>query len=145
MSLAEELLADLEDPEDEDNELQSLMPPVENEVEMKEDGKFFNKAHDMKKYFIPNMNHYSSSELLIISLLYFLEVKPVNIHEIAILSSSNRLRNVMSKIAELRAQNATKTDRSGPVEADPEYVLIVEANNLAVEIDYEICEFNFRC
>lgn len=31
---------------------------------------------------------------------------------------------------------------SGPVEADPEYALIVEANNLAVEIDTEICTFS---
>lgn len=29
---------------------------------------------------------------------------------------------------------------SGPVEADPEYLLIVEANNLTVEIDNEISE-----
>jgi len=30
-----------------------------------------------------------------------------------------------------------KTCCSGPVEADPEYLLIVEANNLAAEIDSE--------
>ena len=29
------------------------------------------------------------------------------------------------------------TDLLGPVEADPEYMLIVEANNLAAEIDNE--------
>jgi len=30
---------------------------------------------------------------------------------------------------------------SGPIEADPEYQLIVEANNVTVEIDNEISEF----
>jgi U4/U6 small nuclear ribonucleoprotein PRP31 len=30
---------------------------------------------------------------------------------------------------------------AGPVEADPEYQLIVEANNLTVEIDNEISKF----
>lgn len=33
----------------------------------------------------------------------------------------------------------------GPVEADPEYLLIVEANNLAVEIDNEISKFFLMC
>ena len=28
----------------------------------------------------------------------------------------------------------------GPVEADPEYQLIVDSNNLIVEVDNEICE-----
>ncbi len=31
---------------------------------------------------------------------------------------------------------------SGPVEADPEYRLIVAANNLTVEIENELSEFN---
>lgn len=32
---------------------------------------------------------------------------------------------------------------SGPVEADPEYRLIVAANNLTVEIDNELSELDF--
>lgn len=32
---------------------------------------------------------------------------------------------------------------AGPVEADPEYRLIVAANNLTVEIDNELSEFAF--
>ena len=31
---------------------------------------------------------------------------------------------------------------SGPVEADPEYLLIIEANNITVEIDNEISKYN---
>lgn len=34
---------------------------------------------------------------------------------------------------------------SGPVEADPEYRLIVAANNLTVEIDNELSEFKDSC
>ena len=33
-------------------------------------------------------------------------------------------------------------DLQGPVEADPEYLLIVEANNLAAQIDEEIGKDN---
>lgn len=36
---------------------------------------------------------------------------------------------------------ASKTNVNGPVEVDPEYMLIVNANNLAVEIDNEICAY----
>lgn len=32
-------------------------------------------------------------------------------------------------------------DIIGPVESDPEYQLIVEANNIAVNVDDEICKF----
>ena len=34
---------------------------------------------------------------------------------------------------------------SGPVEADPEYRLIVAANNLTVEIDNELSELLVQC
>ena len=42
-----------------------------------------------------------------------------------------------------KRQNATE-DLQGPVEADPEYLLIVEANNLAAQIDEEIGNFGLR-
>jgi hypothetical protein len=48
----------------------------------------------------------------------------------------------MKKIEELQ-NNPTQNSihmSDCPVEADPEYVLIVDANNLAVEIDNEICK-----
>ena len=34
---------------------------------------------------------------------------------------------------------------AGPVEADPEYQLIVEANNITVEIDNEISKLVYNC
>ena len=44
----------------------------------------------------------------------------------------------MDKIDGFSAKQRTAGDVSGPVEADPEYQLIVEANNLAAELDDEI-------
>ena len=44
----------------------------------------------------------------------------------------------MDKIEAFSARERTAGDVSGPVEADPEYQLIVEANNLAAELDDEI-------
>ena len=38
----------------------------------------------------------------------------------------------------VKKRQSGKDDIQGPVEADPEYLLIVEANNLAAEIDEEI-------
>lgn len=48
--------------------------------------------------------------------------------------------NHIKKLQNGQIPAASKTDVNGPVEVDPEYMLIVDANNLAVEIDNEICE-----
>lgn len=105
MSLADELLADLEEPEEDDFILDN--PDLNLNIE----------------------NKTSSKD----------EVKPVNIHEIASLSQSDRLNNIMRRIEKLQNSNITNsTNISGPVKADPEYMLIVDANNLAVDIDTEI-------
>ncbi|KAK7576496.1 hypothetical protein V9T40_012782 [Parthenolecanium corni] len=106
MSLAEELLADLEDFEEDDTLQDNSVshPDVEKE-ELKND------------------------------------VKSANIHELAKLCKSERLLSVMRHIEELQnghKPTANKTNVNGPVEVDPEYMLIVNANNLAVEIDNEI-------
>nr|CAH8819649.1 unnamed protein product [Trichobilharzia regenti] len=53
------------------------------------------------------------------------------------LRNSDKLTKVMSDLDYFA--NQKKSDRiHGPVEADPEYQCIVEANNLMVEIDNEI-------
>lgn len=69
-------------------------------------------------------------------------MKPANIRQLATLRNSERLERIMRKIEEIRSGNnkITSTNQiSGPVEADPEYKLIVDANNLAADIDTEIC------
>lgn len=46
----------------------------------------------------------------------------------------------MIEIDNYSQRDRKASDIIGPVESDPEYQLIVEANNLAVEIDNEIGE-----
>lgn len=49
----------------------------------------------------------------------------------------------MKCIEKLQNSNTTNSNNiSGPVKADPEYMLIVDANNLAVDIDTEICKYS---
>ena len=50
-----------------------------------------------------------------------------------------QLKDILEKI-EFFQQRKAKWEVSGPVEADPEYQLIVEANNITMEIDNEISE-----
>lgn len=48
----------------------------------------------------------------------------------------------IEKIENGHGSAVTKASVNGPVEVDPEYMLIVNANNLAVEIDNEICMYS---
>jgi len=65
------------------------------------------------------------------------ETKSESVRDIAKLRDSEQMNRVMSQI-ETFSQKLRHDDANGPVEADPEYQLIVEANNLAVEIDNEV-------
>ena len=58
--------------------------------------------------------------------------------DVAKLFNSARLRNVLDKIDHFSGLIRKAEDIQGPVEADPEYLLIVEANNIAAEVDDEI-------
>ena len=59
-----------------------------------------------------------------------------SVRSIAKLRDSEILQDVMDKIEFFSTKG--KRDVIGPVESDPEYMLIVEANNLTNEIDNEI-------
>ncbi len=54
------------------------------------------------------------------------------------LHNSAKLGRVLECMREFSRRGGDSSELSGPVEADPEYVLIVEANNLVAEIDDEI-------
>jgi U4/U6 small nuclear ribonucleoprotein PRP31 len=59
--------------------------------------------------------------------------------DVAKLFRSARLKDTMDRIEYFSSSKQNETeDLQGPVEADPEYLLIVEANNLAAQIDEEI-------
>eukprot|EP00058_Branchiostoma_floridae_P009871 XP_002595359.1 hypothetical protein BRAFLDRAFT_118990 [Branchiostoma floridae] len=98
MSLADELLADLEEeaPENEEKEIEDV-EEVTMEMEVKQDG----------------------------------------IASIAKLRDSQQLKHIMEQIDHYTS-SGFRDEMVGPVEADPEYQLIVEANNLTVEIENEI-------
>lgn len=49
----------------------------------------------------------------------------------------------MTSIEHNVGNNRQKVEVTGLMETDPEYQLIVEANNIAVEIDGEIGRFTF--
>lgn len=127
MSLADELLADLED--DNDDETEELLETVKQEApdEVTED---------------PVMSG-GEEEAIIMDVKdepMEVDVKVASIREICKLRDSARLANVLSQIA-LFVKNPRKTSEMiGNVESDPEYQLIVEANNIAVDVDSEICK-----
>ncbi|XP_065181111.1 U4/U6 small nuclear ribonucleoprotein Prp31-like [Sycon ciliatum] len=61
----------------------------------------------------------------------------LNIKQIAKLHGSEQLTRVLQEISKYAGQERTDPV-VGPVEQDPEYMIIVEANNIAAEIDNEI-------
>ncbi|KAG7307120.1 U4/U6 small nuclear ribonucleoprotein Prp31 [Plutella xylostella] len=112
MSLADELLADLE--ENDDVELEAA---IEN----------MNKNDAFNDFAVPHPVIPKEEE-----------IKCVSIRELAKLRDSERLNRVMSQIELNIGNDRNRIEVSGLMESDPEYQLIVEANNIAVEIDGEI-------
>ncbi|KAI5638537.1 snoRNA binding domain, fibrillarin domain-containing protein [Phthorimaea operculella] len=115
MSLADELLADLE--ENDDGELEAA-------IETKTSNANEEGSNDFKVPYpvIPKEE----------------EIKNVSIRELAKLRHSERLQRVMAEIEQNVGKARDKIDVTGLMETDPEYQLIVEANNIAVEVDGEI-------
>ncbi|KAK3551493.1 hypothetical protein QTP70_017382 [Hemibagrus guttatus] len=117
MSLADELLADLEEAGDEGED--GLYPGGEDD---QSDGE---TAHRGGLEDIPEEmeTSYSNTEC---------------VTSIAKLRNSKSFAEIMDKISHYVGNPRKNTDVSGPVESDPEYRLIVAANNLTVEIDNEL-------
>lgn len=68
------------------------------------------------------------------------DYKNAKIRDLAKLRDSDRLVGIMRQIDIFQSKQRQAEDVLGPVESDPEYLLIVEANNLIVEFDDEICK-----
>jgi len=109
MSLADELLADLEDDEE---------------------------GESMDTEELADLDNAESTE---ITENFSIKQKTSNISnsvkDVARLYHSNRMKDVLERIKEFSGKPRKAEDLQGPVEADPEYLLIVDANNLAAEID----------
>ena len=110
MSLADELLADLEE-------------TTENERNTGEE-----KDQSMKMDVDPNPNESNHSKRNVNSVFH-----------VAKLQESILLQETMRKIDfHTKHQRKSTMEIEGPVEYDPEYLLIVDANHLLVKIDDEI-------
>ncbi|KAL2084897.1 hypothetical protein ACEWY4_020415 [Coilia grayii] len=120
MSLADELLADLEEARDEGED--GLYP---GEEEGGSDGEVGEREAARGLEDIPEEMEldYSGAE---------------SVTSIAKLRHSKPFSEIMEKISEYVGKQRKTSEVSGPVEADPEYRLIVAANNLTVEIDNEL-------
>uniref|UniRef100_A0A671RI75 U4/U6 small nuclear ribonucleoprotein Prp31 n=1 Tax=Sinocyclocheilus anshuiensis TaxID=1608454 RepID=A0A671RI75_9TELE len=119
MSLADELLADLEEAGEEEDGLypgggggESDGEPGENQA----GGGLEDIPEEMEM-------DYSGTE---------------SVASIAKLRHSKPFAEIMDKIGHYVGNQRKNSEVSGPVEADPEYRLIVAANNLTVEIDNEL-------
>jgi len=64
--------------------------------------------------------------------------KTITLDDVCKLKNSERLKNVLEEIEKHAGKTRSTETIEGPKEADPEYQLIVEANNLAAEIDDDI-------
>jgi len=105
MSLADELLADLEDSENEEEEQPEVPDDDNNEKEAME----------------------------------VVEEKELNVHNLATLRNSEQMKSILEEIDKyLRKNRANEEHISGPVEVDPEYILVVDSNDMLVHIDNEI-------
>lgn len=118
MSLADELLADLE--ENDQDELEEGME-VDEKPEIKEE------KPDIKDIQLqPDTTQITS------------------IRELCKLRDSPHLQEIINQIEQHVKKTRKFNDIIGPVELDPEYQLIVEANNIAADIDAEIGKL-FHC
>lgn len=133
MSLADELLADLED--DNDEEMEEGVDTIKEEPKA--------PAGDGDEEDADSGGEEDA-------VIYDLKDEPMEINlavasirEICKLRDSDRLSNVLSQIEKYAKNPRTTTEMVGNVESDPEYQLIVEANNIAVDIDNEICTYCF--
>ncbi|XP_026517311.1 U4/U6 small nuclear ribonucleoprotein Prp31-like, partial [Terrapene carolina triunguis] len=105
MSLADELLADLEEAaEEEDNFVDEEDEPAIEDVQ-----------EEMQ-----------------------LDLSVDSVKSIAKLWDSKMFAEIMVKIEEYISKQSKATEVMGPVEAAPEYRVIVDANNLTVEIENEL-------
>lgn len=116
MSLADELLADLEDDNDE-ADLEDLIK-AEN-ANAGENG----AEEQVEQPLLERMD---------------IDVNVASIRDLCKLRDSSRLSTVLKQIDHYVKNPRKSSDLLGSVEQDPEYQLIVESNNIAVDIDNEI-------
>lgn len=119
MSLAELLKADLEEDQEED-----LYEDQNNDIDIKDE---IEEDFDEEKSLQPMETEIEDKKFL----------TKESVRSIAKLLENEQLKRITDSIT-FYQESSKRDNLSGPVEQDPEYKLIVEANNLTVEIDNEI-------
>jgi U4/U6 small nuclear ribonucleoprotein PRP31 len=123
MSLADVLKADLEDDDDLDNQQLDYADDKRDDNNAIEDVTMVAFDHQEQEQ---QEHKWNATE---------------SVRMIAKLMDSKHLHEIIEKILDYQRNPRSKSDdlvSVGQVEQDPEYKLIVEANNLTVEIDVEI-------
>ncbi|KAF2352578.1 Nop domain [Trinorchestia longiramus] len=119
MSLADELLNDFEDGDDE---------AIENEVKTEIKTEPMDEGESSEVFKVPFPVEGSSK----------IKEGLTSVREVAKLWDSDRLKNIKEQVETYAMKTRKSEDLKGSVETDSEYQLIVEANNVSVDIDNEI-------
>lgn len=143
MSLAELLKADLDDLEDEqeEKELDEKINATNRKVRIENanNGMEIDESHSEVVKKSEPMDVQASNAASSSSLLPQAKSERESVKHIAKLLDSEKLNKIIEKIQYYQQLKSKDTRQiEGVMEQDPEYKLIVEANNLTVEIDNEI-------
>lgn len=138
MSLADELLADLEETDNYDD----LASTIKEEADVSDSDDQLDAPTDVVLSTaggVKNEDDDDEDE----------EPMEVDVHvssvrELCKLRDSKQLAHILTEIDKYIDNPRKSNEMIGNVESDPEYQLIVEANSVAVEIDNEICKL-FNC
>lgn len=141
MSLADELLADLEE---DDNDAELLLMEKQQEDEK--------RAAEMESESVSVKPVQGVTFRRLIFLISFqndpmemdvdprelISVKVDSVRELCKLRDSDELKRILEELRQFAKKPRNSSEMIGNVESDPEYQLIVQANSVAVEIDNEI-------
>lgn len=137
MSLADELLADLEETEQED-----LAALIKDELDSDNDAEdaIMADAEDAAAEEAVKDELGDLADGAAGASAMDIDVRVSSVRELCKLRDSKQLTTILQQIATYVANPRKASEMIGNVESDPEYQLIVEANGYAVEIDNEICK-----
>lgn len=136
MSLADELLADLEETEQED--LAALIKDELDSEDDVEDAAMADADNAVAEAAVKDELSDLSDGKDVASAMD-VDVRVSSVRELCKLRDSKQLTTILQQIGTYVANPRKASEMIGNVESDPEYQLIVEANGYAVEIDNEIC------
>lgn len=140
MSLADELLADLEDDKNDDDDLDDLIKEETDATGYDNNGTINSGAGEsslFNKISIDGIEDGDDDDDEDDEPME-VDVRVSSIRELCKLRDSKKLQHILTEIDKYIANPRKSNEMIGNVESDPEYQLIVEANSVAVDVDNEI-------